>query len=862
VQASDCDLNDLRSTKLQVLIGKNLIENKRADNHYFSEGMERGAKIYVVTPEYSPSGTKADVWIPIRPNSDTAFLLGVTRLMIDKGWYDKDFVQKFTDFPLLVRSDTLERMQAKDLFEGYTNQDLSEGPSYKIQGLTDEQREIIGDFVVYNEATSDFAAVTREDIGDTLAQKGITPAIDGRWDVTLVSGETVEVFTLFAGYKVHLEDYDLDSVVEITESPRELIEQLAYDFYTIKPAAIHEGEGINHWFHATEVNRATYLPLILTGNIGQRGAGSHTWAGNYKAGLFQASPRTGPGFKGWVGEDPFDMNLDPEADGKDIKAHGHTMGEEPAFWNYSERALVVDTPDAGRKAFTGHTHMPSPTKAMWFCNVNIINNAKWAYEMVKNVDPHVEMIMGTDIEFNGTIEFSDIGLPATSWAETEQPEITAACSNPFLQIWKGGIKPVYDSRDDVVILAQMAAKIGELTGDDRYAKYWKFALEGRTDVYIQRLLDASTTTRGYEYDDVMAGKYGEPGAALMMFRTYPRVPFYEQIHDSEPFHTRTGRLQAYNDEPECIEYGENFIVHREGPEATPYLPNVIISSNPNVRPESYGIPLDHMGADERQVRNVKMPWREVKRTENPLWKAGYQFYCLTPKTRHATHSSWQVVDWHLIWNNQFGDPYRVDKRSPGVGEHTLHVNPQAGKDQGINDGDYVYVDANPADRPYAGWKPNDPFYKVARLMLRVKYNPAYPYNIIMMKHGPWMATDRTVKAHETRKDGRAVAEGTGYQSSFRYGSQQSITRGWLMPMHTTDTLFHKAKAKMGFIFGGEADNHAINTVPKETLVRMTKAEDGGLGGRGVWQPATKGMSPDAENELMQAYMRGEFIEEG
>ena len=34
---------------------------------------------------------------------------------------------------------------------------------------------------------------------------------------------------------------------------------------------------------------------------------------------------------------------------------------------------------------------------------------------------------------------------------------------------------------------------------------------------------------------------------------------------------------------------------------------------------------------------------------------------------------------------------------------------------------------------------------------------------------------------------------TGYQANFRYGSQQSITREWAMPMHQTDTLFHKAK---------------------------------------------------------------------
>ena len=36
---------------------------------------------------------------------------------------------------------------------------------------------------------------------------------------------------------------------------------------TIAPAAIHVGEGVNHWFHATEANRAAYLPVMLTGNI-------------------------------------------------------------------------------------------------------------------------------------------------------------------------------------------------------------------------------------------------------------------------------------------------------------------------------------------------------------------------------------------------------------------------------------------------------------------------------------------------------------------------------------------------------------------------------------------------------------------
>ena len=81
-------------------------------------------------------------------------------------------------------------------------------------------------------------------------------------------------------------------------------------------------------------------------------------------------------------------------------------------------------------------------------------------------------------------------------------------------------------------------------------------------------------------------------------------------------------------------------------------------------------------------------------------------------------------------------------------------------------------------------------------------------------------------------------------------------------MHQTDTLFHKTKAMMGFIFGGEADNHAVNTVPKECLISVTKAEDGGLGGKGPWKPGAGGMSPDAENDTMKKYLSGNFTGSG
>ena len=293
----------------------------------------------------------------------------------------------------------------------------------------------------------------------------------------------------------------------------------------MSPVAIHIGEGINHWFHATLANRAQFLPLMLTGDIGKPGAGCYTWAGNYKAALFQGSPEVGPGFKGWVAEDPFEPNLNENTPGKNIVAHAYSKDEEPAYWNHSERPLIVNTPKYGRKVFTGNTHMPTPTKVQFFTNVNLLNNAKHHYEMIKNVNPNIELIISVDIEMTATVEYADFALAANSWAEFQTHEITASCSNPFLQIWKGGVKPLYDTRDDVRILAEVAAAIGDKLGDKRFRDYWKFALDGKPEVYIQRLLDSSLTTSGYKFKDIMDGKYGEPGAALMLFRTYPRIPF-------------------------------------------------------------------------------------------------------------------------------------------------------------------------------------------------------------------------------------------------------------------------------------------------------------------------------------------------
>ncbi len=68
-----------------------------------------------------------------------------------------------------------------------------------------------------------------------------------------------------------MQDFDLDTTHQITNSPKDLIVRWARDSGTIKPAAIHNGEGVCHWFHMTANGRGAAMVLIITGNVGKFG---------------------------------------------------------------------------------------------------------------------------------------------------------------------------------------------------------------------------------------------------------------------------------------------------------------------------------------------------------------------------------------------------------------------------------------------------------------------------------------------------------------------------------------------------------------------------------------------------------------
>ena len=133
--------------------------------------------------------------------------------------------------------------------------------------------------------------------------------------------------------------------------------------------------------------------------------------------------------------------------------------------------------------------MPSPSKLRWVTNVNVLNNAKHHYDMVRNVDPSIEMIVTQDIEMTSDVNHADIAFACNTWMEFTYPEMTVTVSNPWVQVWKGGIRPLYDTRNDLDTFAGTAAKLSEITGDKRMRDYFHFVYQNRVDVYVQRMLD-------------------------------------------------------------------------------------------------------------------------------------------------------------------------------------------------------------------------------------------------------------------------------------------------------------------------------------------------------------------------------------
>ncbi len=82
-----------------------LISAHLESGHYFNphaqriiEGKMKGAKLIVLDPRLSNTASHADYWMPTYPGTEAALLLAIARELLINNWYNREYVEKWTNW--------------------------------------------------------------------------------------------------------------------------------------------------------------------------------------------------------------------------------------------------------------------------------------------------------------------------------------------------------------------------------------------------------------------------------------------------------------------------------------------------------------------------------------------------------------------------------------------------------------------------------------------------------------------------------------------------------------------------------------------------------------------------------------------
>ena len=94
---------DIKNADVILIMGANPAENHPVAFRWVLRAKDNGAKIVCVDPRFTRSASKADIYAPLRPGTDIAFLGGVINYVLSNDKILHDYVRAYTNAPFLVR---------------------------------------------------------------------------------------------------------------------------------------------------------------------------------------------------------------------------------------------------------------------------------------------------------------------------------------------------------------------------------------------------------------------------------------------------------------------------------------------------------------------------------------------------------------------------------------------------------------------------------------------------------------------------------------------------------------------------------------------------------------------------------------
>lgn len=479
------DPADLANARTIFIIGSNMTEAQIHTWHFVADAKDKGAKVVVIDPVYTQTAAKADQWVRIRPGSDPAMFLAMTRVVMDEGPMDEGFLRRSTVAPLLVRDDNGQFLRASDLSEGA----LDDGPARDgAQAGQEAVTSTDGLFTAGGPTTITDPFIVWSDSQDRAVE-----LTDGFMDTRLrgsfeING--IRVRTALDLLWDAVDEWTLEKAEQVTTIPAATLHDMAITLATQTPASMYHAMGIDHWDNGHLSTFAEAALACVTGNVSRRGSqlGFKWYFGDYLD------------FPNWLMPD------------------GHM-------------ARSIFTDDMFELANSGTIGgKPDAVKALYVSGCNPLGAYCDRNQWMEKVLPMLDFIVTVDIYNSDTVEYSDLVLPACHWFERQ--DVQWAANHPFMTWADKAVEPLGESKPDIEILRLLATPLGikkyfpdsddELINtaiSDDWAKANDFDLarlkkEGALQIFYQ--------------------DHGQPNICLGADGTYP---------------TATGRAQFYNPNP-------------------------------------------------------------------------------------------------------------------------------------------------------------------------------------------------------------------------------------------------------------------------------------------------------------------------
>jgi len=222
---------DIKNADCVLIIGSNAAENHPISFKWVSKAMENGAKLIHVDPRFTRTSTRADIYAPLRPGTDIAFINGIINYILQNELYNKEYLLDHTNVSFLISP---EFGFSEGLFTGYVP----------------DQRKYDKKTWVYQ-----------------LDENG-----NVKKDNTLQDPNCV-----FQIMKKHFSRYTLDKASSIAGTPKALLEEVAKTFGSTgakdKSGVIMYAMGTTQHTVGTQNIRTYSILQLLLGNIGVAGGG-------------------------------------------------------------------------------------------------------------------------------------------------------------------------------------------------------------------------------------------------------------------------------------------------------------------------------------------------------------------------------------------------------------------------------------------------------------------------------------------------------------------------------------------------------------------------------------------------------------